>query len=78
MKILILGGNGLVGSSLNRILSKNSFYNVHASNRNEANLFSLEETAELIEKYKPDVLINAAAKVGGIHANNSFRTEFIL
>ena len=78
MKILILGGNGLVGSSLNRILTKNSSYNVHASNRNEANLFSLEETSDLIEKYKPDVLINAAAKVGGIHANNSFRTEFIL
>ena len=48
------------------------------SNRSEANLFSLEETSDLIEKYKPDVLINAAAKVGGIHANNSFRTEFIL
>ena len=78
MKILILGGNGLVGSSLNRILTKNSSYNVHASNRSEANLFSLEETSDLIEKYKPDVLINAAAKVGGIHANNSFRTEFIL
>ena len=78
MKILILGGNGLVGSSLNRILTKNSSYNVHASNRSEANLFSLEETSDLIEKYKPDVLINAAAKVGGIHANNSSRTEFIL
>ena len=78
MKILILGGNGLVGSSLNRILTKNSSYNVHASNRSEANLFSLEETSDLIEKYKPDVLINAASKVGGIHANNSFRTEFIL
>ena len=67
-----------MGSSLNRILTKNSSYNVHASNRSEANLFSLEETSDLIEKYKPDVLINAAAKVGGIHANNSFRTEFIL
>ena len=37
-----------------------------------------EETKRLIENNTPDILINAAAKVGGIYANNSKRTEFIL
>ena len=41
-------------------------------------MFSLKETSKKIEYEKPDIIINAAAKVGGIMANNTFRTEFIL
>lgn len=79
MKILIFGSNGLVGSSLNRILKKelNNFEIVGAT-RNDANLFSYSETKKYIDTIKPDFVINAAAKVGGIVANNSQRTEFIL
>ncbi len=46
--------------------------------RKEANLFSFDETKNLIKKIKPNYLVNAAAKVGGILANNTYRTEFII
>lgn len=79
MKVLILGSGGLVGSSLKKILDKNeSIKKVICSTREDTNLFDFEETKRLIENNKPDILINAAAKVGGIYANNSKRTEFIL
>ena len=48
-----------------------------AATRKDANLFSFEETSSLILDLKPNLIINAAAKVGGIHANNSQRTSFI-
>ena len=74
---LILGGNGLVGSAAKRILSNNNNLEVFASTREEANLFDFESTKQLINRVKPDVLINAAAKVGGIYANNTKRVEFL-
>lgn len=79
MKVLILGSNGLVGSSLARVLSNNNLIsNIYAATRDDANLFDLESTKKLITKVSPDLLINAAAKVGGIYANNTKRVEFIL
>ena len=79
MRVLILGSNGLVGSSLKNTLSKNTkVVELICSTRRDTDLFDFEETKKLIEKSNPDVLINAAAKVGGIYANNSKRTEFIL
>ncbi len=79
MRVLILGSNGLVGSSLKNILSKNTkVTELICSTRKDTNLFDFKETKKLIEKSSPDVLVNAAAKVGGIYANNSKRTEFIL
>ncbi len=77
MKILITGSKGLVGSSLNRVF-ENTSYEVFPATRENANLFSYEETKQLLEKTQPDIIINAAAKVGGIHANNTQRTNFIL
>ena len=77
-KILILGSNGLVGSSLVRTFNGNKNYEVIKSTRQDANLFSLNETTKLIERVKPKIIINAAAKVGGIQANNTLGTEFIL
>ena len=78
-KILVFGSNGLVGKSLKRKLEneyepKNLFF----SNRNDTDLFSYEETRKTIDTFEPDVLINAAAKVGGIYANNLQRTEFLI
>lgn len=79
MKILILGANGLVGSSLTRNLSTLiPSSKVISSTRNDTDLFSLDETKKLIDTELPDIIINAAAKVGGIHANNTQRTDFIL
>jgi len=56
----------------------NDEYNIIPATRDDADLFNLVETKKFIDKTKPDILINAAAKVGGIVANNTNRTEFIL
>jgi len=78
MKIMIFGSKGMVGRSLVRILSNSdSVDELIASSRDDTNLFSLDETMIKMKKEKPDIVINAAAKVGGIHANNTKRTEFI-
>ena len=53
-------------------------YDVIPSNRNDADLFDSEQTKTLIDNSRPDILIIAAARVGGIVANNTKRTEFIL
>lgn len=78
MKILIFGGNGLVGSSLNRSLPiKLKDSEIFVSTRKDTNLFSLSETKDILDKVRPDIVINAAAKVGGILANDTLRSEFI-
>lgn len=79
MKILIFGSNGLVGSSLKMELPNILLdVSITSSTRKDTDLFSLQETKKIISDIKPDIVINAAAKVGGIHANNTQRTEFIL
>ena len=77
-KVLIFGSNGLVGKSLNKIISRTGAYDVIPSTRNDTNLFSLEETRKKIEEENPSIIVNAAARVGGIYANNTKRTEFIM
>jgi GDP-L-fucose synthase len=79
MKLLVFGSNGLVGSSLRRIFGKNNYFkNVHFSTRKDTNLFNYKETSNIISDFRPDFIINAAAKVGGIYANNTERSEFLL
>ena len=76
-KILIFGSKGLVGSSINRIFS-NDNYEIFPSSREDTNLFNLQEVQSLIESFKPNIIVNAAAKVGGILANNTHRSEFLI
>jgi len=79
VNILIFGSNGLVGSSLVRkfqLLHKE--INLITSTRNDTDLFSLEQTKKKINDSKPDIVIVAAAKVGGIYANNTQRFNFII
>jgi len=78
LNILVLGSQGMVGSSVSRILKKNKDINLFESSRNDTDLFSLSQTKKLFTTFKPDIVINAAAKVGGILANDLQRTEFIL
>lgn len=79
MKVLIFGSRGLVGSSLCRVLSNNENINeIISATREDADLLSLTETKKLIQELKPDVVINAAAKVGGVLANNLLRSEFLI
>ena len=79
MKVLVFGSNGLVGSSLKSTLPNESIFDeIKFSNRADTNLFSYEDTSKTILNFKPDIIINAAAKVGGIYANNTQRTNFLL
>ena len=79
MKVLVLGSNGLVGNSIVKILNNEpAIKQVIGSNRNDTDLFNFKETQDLIESTKPNIIINAAAKVGGIKANNELRVDFIL
>lgn len=78
MKILVFGSSGMVGNAINKVFSLNGEYNLDLSSRKDTNLFNFEETAEKIRKSQPDVIVNAAAKVGGIFANNTQRVSFIL
>ena len=76
-KILILGSRGLVGSAILRKLQEEKFLNLLAPVRSELDLFSQEAVLKYFEKNRPDHVILAAAKVGGIHANNTYRADFI-
>lgn len=79
MKVLITGSNGLVGSSVNRILEGSSkVTELLPTNRSNLDLFDYRAVLNFIEKNSPEVIVNCAAKVGGIYANNTQRTEFIL
>lgn len=79
-KILIFGSSGLVGSALTRLIATkhSESYSIFPATRHDADLFVLEETSNLIQKVKPTCIVNAAARVGGIVANNTDRTQFIL
>ena len=79
MNILIFGSNGLVGSSLVRKFQlQHKEINLITSTRNDTDLFSLDQTKKKINDSKPDIVIVAAAKVGGIYANNTQRFNFII
>lgn len=81
MKVLVFGSNGLVGNAIKRYTNLNERtrkYDFFFSTRKDTNLFSYDETYKLISEFKPEILINAAAKVGGIVANNTNRTDFIV
>ena len=69
----------MVGSSISEKLLRNQKnYDVISSTREDTDLFNLKKTVKTIEDIKPNTIINAAAKVGGIYANDTKRTEFII
>lgn len=76
MKIFIAGHNGLVGSAIKRRLDKEDVEVIYA-NRHSLDLLDQRAVGYFFEANKPDVVIDAAAKVGGIHANNVYRADFI-
>ena len=78
MKILILGSNGLVGSAVSNLLNSKENLKIMDPNRQELNLFNSDEIKKFLSANKPDVVINCAAKVGGIVANNTHRVDFLL
>ena len=76
--ILLFGSNGLVGSSVKKLFETDENINLIAATRNDADLFDFESTKNIIKNNNPEIIINSAAKVGGIYANNKFRTDFLL
>ena len=76
-KIYIAGHKGMVGSGLERKLIKEGFNNIVTRTSSELDLRNQQAVNNFFEKEKPNYVILAAAKVGGIHANNTYRAEFI-
>ena len=83
-RIFIAGSNGMVGSSIRRSLSKNpsnktnKFSNLLTPSRLELDFLDSISVKNWFNKEKPNIVIIAAAKVGGIHANSKYPSEFLL
>ena len=76
-KIYVAGHRGLVGSAICRELTKQGYQNIITKTHQELDLQDQYKTEEFICDIKPDVVLLAAAKVGGIQANNSFPVDFL-
>jgi GDP-L-fucose synthase len=76
-KIYIAGHNGMVGSAILRALKAKGFENFVLKNSKELDLRNQQAVNDFFETEKPDYVFLAAAKVGGIHANNTYRADFI-
>ena len=76
-RILILGSRGLVGSAIMRQLIGQGYKNILTPVRSELDLLNQADVRNYFSYHKPDIVILAAAKVGGILANNTYRADFI-
>lgn len=76
-RILILGSTGMVGSALIRSLKTQGFDHLLTPPHSELELLNQEEVLRYFEIHKPKYVFLAAARVGGIHANNNYRADFI-
>jgi GDP-L-fucose synthase len=76
-KIYIAGHRGMVGSAILRRLEKEGFENFVLRTSAELDLRNQQEVSEFFEKEKPEYVFLAAAKVGGIMANNTYRADFL-
>ena len=76
-KIYIAGHRGMVGSAIVRRLQKDGFTNIVTRTSKELDLKEQQAVRDFFAQEKPDVVVLAAAKVGGIHANNVYRAQFL-
>lgn len=76
-KIYVAGHNGMVGSALVRALQAAGYHNLVTRSRQELNLLDQAAVSDFIFSEKPDYIFLAAAKVGGIQANDCYRADFI-
>jgi len=75
--IFISGHKGMVGSAINRELQNQGFSNIITRDRKDLDLMNKTDVFQFFKENKPTFVINAAAKVGGIIANNTFCADFI-
>lgn len=76
-KIFVAGHRGMVGSAIVKDLKSNGFNNIICRTSSELNLIDQQAVALFFETEKPEYVFLAAAKVGGIVANNTYRADFI-
>lgn len=76
-KIYIAGHKGMVGSAIERVLRANGYENIVSRTSSELDLRNQAAVGDFFASEKPDFVFLAAAKVGGIHANNTYRAEFL-
>ena len=77
-KIYIAGHKGMVGSAVWRALEKKGYHNLIGKSSSELDLRNQQEVLEFLTLEKPDAVIDAAARVGGILANNDYPYQFIM
>src|ERR1700692_4540359 len=77
-RIFVAGHRGMVGSALVRRLEGGGVFNVVTRERSQLDLTDESAVAKFFAEERPDVVIVAAAKVGGIKANNDFPVEFLV
>lgn len=75
--IFVAGHKGLVGSSIVRKLKKIGYKNIITRNRNQLDLMDSSQVNDFFKNNSIDYVFDAAARVGGIHANNHYSAEFI-
>ena len=75
--VFVAGHKGLVGSSILRRLKFYGYKNILTVTKKKLDLRNQIKVEQFVKKNRPHVVINAAAKVGGINANNKYRAEFI-
>lgn len=76
-RIYVAGHRGLVGSAIYRELQREGFTNVYGKTRTELDLLDSAAVARFFETERPEFVFLAAAKVGGIHANNALPASFL-
>ncbi|HET8693482.1 MAG TPA: NAD-dependent epimerase/dehydratase family protein, partial [Aquabacterium sp.] len=76
-KIFVAGHRGMVGSALVRELQRKGYANIITATRKELDLLDQRAVHQFVADHAPEYIFIAAAKVGGIHANNSYRADFI-
>lgn len=77
-RIHIFGGRGMVGSAIKRELTRLGFENISSPTSKELNLTRQKDVEYYFANNKPEYVFMAAARVGGIHANNTYRADFIM
>ena len=76
-KIFVAGHKGLVGSAIVRKLKSQGYENIITRNRQQCDLTNSGQVKQLFEENNIDYVFDAAARVGGIHANDTYSAEFI-
>tara|TARA_B100001093_G_scaffold248894_1_gene238295 strand:+ start:3076 stop:4014 length:939 start_codon:yes stop_codon:yes gene_type:complete len=76
-KIFVAGHKGMVGTALLKFLKKKNYKKIITIDKKKLNLLNQQQTEKFLKKNKPDCVIIAAARVGGILANNDYKANFI-